>query len=533
MSDDKNPEQPKRPLPPRPGGQKPPIPPPASLVRRDESPLMEYLRNRMELMERELYQAKERASASENVLKQQEALRGEVESQLKKISEQIKQEKVVQRLEEEKSSSRGRVDSLEKRLDEMHATWSDLLKQAIGKKEADVSLTGIEAQAIADGLSEMRQDMARFKEKLANLPSIVPEIQHLREMIPAEAQRRTVEEKAVREHLKAAVDRMSEGILERLTGLDRRLTRERDEHKERLAEMTREREALRDAMEELRHNVRQETLKERMSIESQFAAKLDDLKGSLNEMLQQHTGTESSLSGLQSLAQKLHSILTQPAKAKDQIILDLESEKRELMDALKDRTEKLRAYTLERREVERSLGESLMDINRRLEEERAKDRLRLEHIASLEGTIEGLKAEAKLDREKQTQQDARYAQLADERDKLAGALTEEAQKVQNQIDERLNSDRKWESKILEFQTLLNDEKEKRLQEEQKNSDLRAQIQSLTDHMSRVIRDKETTDQEFSNWHVQKEELLATLRKKDEMIGMLSSTFKNILKKPDS
>src|SRR3990172_6724670 len=100
MSEEKKPDPPKRPAPPRPGSVKPPAPPPAGLLRRDESPLMEYLRNRMELMERELFRAKERATASEEALKQQDALRGEVETQLKQISRQIQQEKLVQRLEE-------------------------------------------------------------------------------------------------------------------------------------------------------------------------------------------------------------------------------------------------------------------------------------------------------------------------------------------------------------------------------------------------------------------------------------------------
>ncbi|MFH2204445.1 MAG: hypothetical protein ABIJ96_15115 [Elusimicrobiota bacterium] len=532
MTDDKNPDPPKRPAPPRPGGAKPPVPPPAGMLRRDESPLMGYLRNRMELMERELYQARERSQASENALKQQDALRGEVESQLKKISEQIKQEKLVQRLEEDKSASRGRVDSLEKRLDEMHQSWSELLKQAIGKREADVSLAGVEAQAISDGLSDLRQEMARFKEELAGLPGMLPEIRSLREMIPAEAERRATEEKAVRENLRALVDRMGESLLARLTEIDTRLVRERDEHQERLAVMNRERTSLQEAMEELHHNVRQETLKDRIALENQFNAKIQKLQESLGAVNEKQADAGDSLTNIQDVAKKLHDILTRPAKAKDQMILDLESEKRELMDALNERTERLREYTFERREVERSLGESLMDVSRQLETERAKDRQRLEQISSLEGKIQALQADAKLEADKLTQKEERYRKLADERDQIVQALTLEADKVQMQISERMASEERWEKKILEFQKLLNDEKDKRLQAEQANSDLRAQSQTLADHIARVLREKESTEKEFAQWHHEREELKAALMKKDDMVGMLSSTFKNILKKPE-
>ena len=73
-----------------------------------------------------------------------------------------------------------------------------------------------------------------------------------------------------------------------------------------------------------------------------------------------------------------------------------------------------------------------------------------------------------------------------------------------------------------------DEKEARLQAEQTISDLRAQSQTISDHMARVLREKEGADAEFAQWAQDREKLQAQLRKKDEMIGMLSSTFKNII-----
>ncbi|MEE8424676.1 MAG: hypothetical protein V3S11_02545, partial [Elusimicrobiota bacterium] len=100
-----------------------------------------------------------------------------------------------------------------------------------------------------------------------------------------------------------------------------------------------------------------------------------------------------------------------------------------------------------------------------------------------------------------------------------------------QINERMASDKAWESRILEFQKSLDEERDKRLQAETAVKDLRAQMQTLSDHIGRVLREKELTEKEFADWDRQRKELHGTLHKKDEMITMLSATFQNLLKKP--
>jgi len=170
---------------------------------------------------------------------------------------------------------------------------------------------------------------------------------------------------------------------------------------------------------------------------------------------------------------------------------------------------------------------------RQLEGERAAHQATRAQIAGLERAADSLRAEAELRVKELAAKDERFTQLSAERDALLAALAEEAEKVRRQIEERSRSDSAWEEKVLERQTLIVDEREKRAKAELGVSDLRAQAQTLTDHLSRVLREKETTEARGLQWQKEREELLEQLRKKDDMIAMLSSTFRNLLKKPST
>ncbi|MFC1679483.1 hypothetical protein ACFL2T_04660, partial [Elusimicrobiota bacterium] len=522
-----------------PGSPRPPAPPPAGMVRREESPLMEYMRQRMEIMEREILKERERALGSEALLKQQEDLRNQVETQLKKISQQVRQEKTVRDLEDNKQQSVARVEALEKRLDEMHNTWAELLKDSVKRQEATHKSLAPEIRAFTEGMAALRDELRVMKEGFSRLQedvhpfsSLASEVEGLRAAIPAASRRREAEDKALRDELSGMVDRIGEGLIERLDAIDRRVAQEVHEHQDRLATMSQERHALQESVEEQHHRIRQEHLKERVALESQFNDQVAGLKTSLESLAERQTGAADSIARLQDLSKKVHAILTQPAKAKDQMVQELEIEKRDLMAALKQRTEQLRAYTLERREVERSMGESLMDLNRQLELERSKHQQEKDHIASLENALQALRAQMELKEEEGKQKDQRFSALAEERDSLVRALTEEAEKVRKQIEDRTASDKLWEGRILDFQKAVADEREQRLAAEGAVSELRAQTQTLSDHIARVLRDKETTEKKFSEWDKERETLEETMHKKDEMIGMLSSTFQNLLKKPE-
>jgi chromosome segregation ATPase len=535
---DEEPLEHEPPFPPDPNEPKPPAPPPAGLLKPDESPMVEYMRHKLESLERELIRSKEEATSAKNLLEHQEKLRGEVESHLKSISAELKREKELRDLEETKQQSAGRVEALEKRLDEMHASWAGLLKDAIQNQEAGresvaprLESVTTEFTAVRDEIGRLKDELSAVRKALAPVDDLAAEVDSLRRAVPESNRRRALEDKALRDELAGLADRLGETVTQRLEAIDKRIAREVHENQDRLSSIQRERDAVREAVEEQHHRIRQEHLKERTALEEQFSRRVDELKQSLESFGERQSASADLLSKLHRLSDDVHAIISRPSSAKDQMVADLEREKRDLLLALKQRGEELRSYTLERRDVEHSLGESLMDANRELELERAKHRELEEKISAQQGEIERLKGEAALAEEGGRAKDERYAQLAEERDRLAQALAEEAAKVSAQIDSRTDSDRRWEARILDMQKRVDDEREKRLKTEESTSALRDQINTLSEHLSRVLKEKERTEHQYGEWLRERENIQASLKKKDEMIGMLSSTFQNLLKKP--
>ena len=521
-----SPDRPDRPVPPMPGASRPPAPPPAGLLRRDESPLVDYMRQRVEMIERELIKERERATAAEGMLKQQEALRTEVEDQLRRISEQIKREKVTQDLEEEKTLSKGRIEALEQRLDDMHKTWARMIQDALSKGlgSSGAQKTSDEVRALFKWIKASHQEISGLKKAVASLRTVPPP-----EAPPAERAGPAPAE--LQQQLEGMVGRVGQVLVERLAAIDRRFSQELEDHNQRLSAVSRERESLRDLIDEQRHQARQEFIQERVALEGQLHTQLEELRKAVEALGGRQSGSADALAGVEELARQIHAILSRPAQAKDQMLQDLEAEKQELMTALRQRGEQLRAYTLERREVERSLGESLLDLNRQLEGERAKRLATEQEAASLRQAVSALDGRLELQRMGTEEAGQRTKSVAAERDATVCALAEEAAKVRRQIDERLLSDKRWEEKVLEVQKLLDEERRRRLDGESAISELRAQLQTLSENIGRALRGKEEAEGRFGQWGREREELLSTLRKKDEMIGMLSSTFQNLLKKP--
>lgn len=526
------------PVPPQPGRPRPPAPPPAALLKKEESPLLEYMRQRMEVIERELIKERERAMASESVMKQQEALRTEVEEHLKKIGEQLRAEKASRDLSEENSAHKGRVEALERRLDDMHKTWADLLKDAFSRQEDARAQLIPEVRAFTDSMGALREDVRtlgaafhRLEEEAASQRALSREVQGLREELPLSTKRREDEERGLRDELRAHAERLGESLVERLAGMDRRLAEELKSHEQRLESMARERAALEDVLEEERSRARSELSKERAALQTLFNEQVSGLERALAALADRQGAASDSLELLHGLSEKVHAILAQPQKAKDQMLLDLESEKRDLMSALKTRTEQLRSYSLERREVERSLGEGLMEAHRQVEGERAKAEAERQRAAAVEQTARAFEAQLALSQADVKDREARLAALASERDGLLAALAEEAAKVRRQIDERAEGDRAWEARVLELQRRVNEERGGKLSAAERAAELEDRLKTLSEHVARALREKDVAEQRYAAWDKDRQALEAQLRKKDEMVTMLSATFQNLLKKP--
>ncbi|TBR23959.1 hypothetical protein EPO15_05010, partial [bacterium] len=467
-----------RPVPPRPDRPRPPAPPPAALIKKEESPLLEYMRQRMEVIERELIKERERALASESMMKQQEALRGEVEGQLKKIGEQLRSEKATRDLSDENSAHKGRVEALERRLDDMHKTWADLLKDAFSRQEDARAQLIPEVRAFTDSMGALREDVRalgagfhRLEEEAASQKALSREVSALRDDLPLSTKRREDEERGLRDELRAHAARLGEQLVERLAGMDRRLAEELKAHESRLEAMARERAALEDALEEERTRSRSELAKERAALQALFNEQVAGLERSVAALADRQGAASDSLELLHSLSEKVHAILAQPQKAKDQMLQELETEKRDLMAALKSRTEQLRSYSLERREVERSLGEGLMEAHRQVEAERAKVEAERQRAAAFEQGLRALEAQLALSQADVKDREGRAAALSGERDGLLAALAEQAAQVRRQIDDRGEADRAWEARVLELQRRVNEERAAKLASAERAAEL--------------------------------------------------------------
>ena len=181
------PPRPVPPAPPRPEWLKPATGVPATS---GMTPMMDFFQRRVESLERELTVERERAASAQSLLAQQEALRTEVDAQLKTLSDQIRREKGEREGEEARSHSRGRIETLEKRLDEMNTTFAQLLKEAVTRRD-DASAASPSAAALAAELSAFRgalkdgmDGVARLRGELHELAQLVPQVQNLSQRLP-------------------------------------------------------------------------------------------------------------------------------------------------------------------------------------------------------------------------------------------------------------------------------------------------------------------------------------------------------------
>ncbi|MBI3550467.1 MAG: hypothetical protein HY078_15625 [Elusimicrobia bacterium] len=506
----------------------PPAPPSPELVQAEgATSLVEYLRRRMEVIERELKLERERTRSAEDLLRTQDSARGEVDKQLKTLLDQLKQEKQEKETAELQSRSRGRIDALEQRLDEMHRTWAGLLSQAIDKREAREP----DSDAAREELGALRKELESMKQAFSEVPAkIVPELAELKAQLPKTAASREEGDRHLGDSVRDLIARFAQTMTDRLGDMDRKLSLELEKHKERVDAVATERSLMQQAIEEQRHHVRQEYSKQQIQHQEQYSEHAGELAKSMARLGEAQENTGRDVGALKEAVEKLQQFLGRPEKAKDQLMRDLEQEKADLAKALRDRTEQLRAYSMERREVERSMGESLMEINRQLEAERAKHQAYESQIAELKAQIQGFNQDHEVGRRTAEAVEARFASLAAERDELARALKSESEKVQAHLASMQEAEKALEAREAERVKETAEERQRRQAVEQQAAELRAQIQTLTDHITKALRDKDRAESQAAGWVKERDELLSTLRKKDEMIAMLSATFQNMLKK---
>jgi DNA repair exonuclease SbcCD ATPase subunit len=470
--------------------KEPPVPPPFELRQPPEPTppaqappqptAIDILTRRLSSLEHDLATERERARLAESALRQQEALKTEVESQLKSLSERIRREKSERESEEEKARGRGRVDALEKRLDEMHQSWASLIKETIGSSLA---------QNIGQSPAAAHQEFSVLSTALA-------------------------------------------GITEKLSSFQKRQELEDERIKERFESLSRERAAIQRMFEEQNHETREKFIKERTAREREVLDRIEEVEKKITDAAAVQERQTKQSRGVEEGLSRVYDALNTPAKTKNEQISALEFEKNELARTLSERGQDMAKLSSERREIERSMGESIVSLDRELSEEKRKNIAFSARLTDFELKIQNLKDQLETQKRLAQDKDEKCARLMQERDELAKALMAEAGRVKASINDRSNSDENWTQRILALQQKLSEQGEALAKESVAANELRAQLSTLTEHLTRTLQDKDATLSRSALQDSERQTLEAKLREKEEMISMLNSAFQQMIKKPD-
>ncbi len=484
----------------------PPAPPPPELIKPPQThvpltPMMDFFQRRLESLERELALARERAGSAERELKSQASIRTEVEVEMRSISEQLRREKTERESGESQSMAKGRIEALEKRLDEMHQTWAQLLREVVAR--------GREGPGTAESAEPISQLAAAVRRLDASLP------QGLRSV-----------ETALESEVAALGSALSHGLADAV----RRLSHELSRQEERLAQEARERAALSRAWEERDHALRQETQRERLAQDANLARQLGALAVQFQELLDRHG--QASQQGVEShaLLQRAVAALTAQPKARDVEIAELQSEVKALADALRERSERLRIYSEERRQIESTLGESLVRGQTEVSAER--ERARQAHQALVEAQLGAADLKDRLAAATRALDDAqaRHAGLAAERDELVKSLAAASEAARSDIEGRRRSDEDWRRRLEPLQEELRQNHRRGEELAAARDKAQSDLGVLSGQLAKALQEKDAAAARGGSWERERAELLETLRKKDDLIAMLSASFQGLFKK---
>ncbi|MDE2509929.1 MAG: hypothetical protein KGL74_02290, partial [Elusimicrobia bacterium] len=445
------PPRPVPPVPPRPEWVKPPA---GSVLTPAVTPMMDFFQRRVEALERELTLERERAASAQNLLSQQESLRNEVDAQLKTLTDQLRREKGEREGEEARSHSRGRIEALEKRLDEMNATFAQLLKEAVARRDdapsPSAAALAAELSAFRGALKDGMDGVARWRGELRELAQLAPQVQSLSERLPEN-------ERNFEDSVGRRLDDFTARMARTLDDWRRASDAGRAALDERVEALERERLELARLWDTQTRVQKEEQFKDRVTREAEVSRQVGDLAARLAELAASQDGAARGHDAVRQNLERVIAILTATPKAKDAVISELEAEKQELMNALDDRHAALRRFADERREVEKSMGDGLVKLSGQIEEERARTRAAEAVAAERLGLIESLKARLGDAERASAERDARIQSMGGERDELARALVAEADKVRRALEERRDADAAADARISELRKRLDED----------------------------------------------------------------------------
>ncbi|MDE2510404.1 MAG: hypothetical protein KGL74_04725, partial [Elusimicrobia bacterium] len=88
-----------------------------------------------------------------------------------------------------------------------------------------------------------------------------------------------------------------------------------------------------------------------------------------------------------------------------------------------------------------------------------------------------------------------------------------------------------DARMSELRKRLDEEAGRRASAEGAAADARSQMGALAEQTARSLQERDSILARFSDWEKERQRLNEVIRKKDDMISLLSSTFQGALKKP--
>jgi len=295
--------------------------------------------------------------------------------------------------------------------------------------------------------------------------------------------------------------------------------------------MTRERADLARLWDDQSRLLREEQFKDRVARESEVSRQVSTLALKLEALAEDHKASVQGASSVREAVARVITILTATPKAKDMLLSEAEAESAELRRALAESQESLRRFAGERRGVEKSMGDSLVRLSAELEEERARTRSADARASATLGETEKIRVRLPDLERSVCERDARLTALCAERDELVKSLVAEADKVRRAIEERRGADESAQAQAALLRKRLDEESARRGLTEGAAGDARARMVTMADQLARTLQERDATLARFSEWEKERQRLLETLQKKDEMISLLSSTVRGALNKP--
>jgi len=491
--------------------------------------MMDFFQRRVEALERELALERERAQSAQGLLAQQDALKAEVDGTLKTITDQLKREKSERDGDEARARAHGRVEALEKRLDEMNATFAQLLKDAVGSRN---EAAGPSAGALAAELAAFRaalkdavDGVSRWRGELRELAALAPRVSELSERLPQD-------EKIFEESVGRRVDEFAARLARTLEDWKRAQDADRTRLDERVEAMAREREGLARLWDDQSRAAREREFKDRVAREAEVSRQVAELASRLEALAASEQGLARGADSSREALERVLAILTATPKAKDEVIAALEAEKAEVLAELRERHESFRKFSEERRAVEKSLGDGLVKAAAEIEDERARTRAAEARAAELQGRVETLSAKLADAERAAADRDDRARALAEERDELARTLMAEADKNRRSLGERREAEAAAAEREAALRQRIADAAGRADHAAAEAAETRAQVAALAAQSARTLQERDSIVARFSDWDKDRQRLLETLRKKDEMISLLSATFQGALKKGD-